>query len=126
MNNNEIIISGQNLELTDALKQEVYSKMEKLFKHQEKIIRLRIDLEYSPNRNHEDEFIAKGRIETEGPDMVISIASGDMYKSISELADKLDRKIRRARRLVKVKTKQVKNVDISNNIPNAEKVGARK
>lgn len=126
MNNNEIIISGQNLELTDALKQEVYSKMEKLFKHQEKIIRLRIDLEYSPNRNHEDEFIAKGRIEIEGPDMVISIASGDMYKSISELADKLDRKIRRARRLVKVKTKQVKNVDISNNIPNAEKVGARK
>ena len=126
MNNNEIIISGQNLELTDALKQEVYSKMEKLFKHQEKIIRLRIDLEYSPNRNHEDEFIAKGRIEIEGPDMVISIASGDMYKSISELADKLDRKIRRARRLVKVKTKKVKNVDISNNIPNAEKVGARK
>ncbi|MBR6389428.1 MAG: ribosome-associated translation inhibitor RaiA [Opitutales bacterium] len=126
MNNNEIIISGQNLELTDALKQEVYSKMEKLFKHQEKIIRLRIDLEYSPNRNHEDEFIAKGRIEIEGPDMVISIASGDMYKSISELADKLDRKIRRARRLVKVKTKQVKNVDISNNIPNAEKAGARK
>ena len=126
MNNNEIIISGQNLELTDALKQEVYSKMEKLFKHQEKIIRLRVDLEYSPNRNHEDEFIAKGRIEIEGPDMVISIASGDMYKSISELADKLDRKIRRARRLVKVKTKQVKNVDISNNIPNAEKVGARK
>ncbi|MBR4597759.1 MAG: ribosome-associated translation inhibitor RaiA [Opitutales bacterium] len=125
MNNNEIIISGQNLELTDALKQEVYSKMEKLFKHQEKIIRLRIDLEYSPNRNHEDEFIAKGRIEIEGPDMVISIASGDMYKSISELADKLDRKIRRARRLVKVKTKKVKNVDISNNIPNAEKVGAR-
>lgn len=126
MNNNEIIISGQNLELTDALKQEVYSKMEKLFKHQEKIIRLRIDLEYSPNRNHEDEFIAKGRIEIEGPDMVISIASGDMYKSISELADKLDRKIRRARRLVKVKTKQVKNVDISNNIPNAEKAGASK
>lgn len=125
MNNNEIIISGQNLELTDSLKQEVYSKMEKLFKHQEKIIRLRIDLEYSPNRNHEDEFIAKGRIEIEGPDMVISIASSDMYKSINELADKLDRKIRRARRLVKVKTKQVKNVDISNNIPNAVKVGAR-
>lgn len=125
MNNNEIIISGQNLELTDSLKQEVYSKMEKLFKHQEKIIRLRIDLEYSPNRNHEDEFIAKGRIEIEGPDMVISIASSDMYKSINELADKLDRKIRRARRLVKVKTKQVKNVDISNNIPNAVKAGVR-
>lgn len=122
MNNNEIIISGQNLELTDALKAEVHTKMEKLFKHQERIIRLRVDLEYSPNRHHEDEFIAKGRIEINGPDMVISIATNDMYKSIDELAEKLDRKIRRARRLEKVKTKQVKNVDISNNIPNAEKV----
>lgn len=122
MNNNEIIISGQNLELTDALKAEVETKMEKLFKHQERIIRLRVDLEYAPNRHHQNEFIAKGRIEINGPDMVISIASDDMYKSIDELSEKLDRKIRRARRLEKVKSKQVKNVDISNNIPNAEKV----
>ena len=122
MNNNEIIISGQNLELTEALKAEVHTKMEKLFKHQERIVRLRVDLEYNPNRHHDKEFIAKGRIEINGPDMVISIASNDMYKSIDELAEKLDRKIRRARRLEKVKTKQVKNVDISDNIPNAEKV----
>lgn len=118
---NDIIISGNNLELTDSLKQEVYNKMSKLFEHQEKIVRLRIDLEYNPNRHKQDEFIAKGRIEINGPDMVISVASDDMYKSINELAEKLGRKIRRARRLEKVKTKQVKNVDISNNIPNANK-----
>ncbi|MBO6102007.1 MAG: ribosome-associated translation inhibitor RaiA [Opitutales bacterium] len=117
----DIIISGNNLELTDALKQEVYSKMEKLFEHQEKIVRLRIDLEYNPNRHKQDEFVAKGRIEINGPDMVVSAASDDMYKSINELAEKLGRKIRRARRLEKVKTKQVKNVDISDNIPNATK-----
>lgn len=124
MNNNEIIISGRNLELTEALKQEVIAKMDKLFKHQERIIRLRVDLEYSPNRHHQDEFIAKGRIEIDGPDMVTTAASDDMYKSIDELSDKLERKIRRDRRLEKVKTKQIKNVDISNNIPNAEKVRA--
>ena len=117
----DIIISGNNLELTDALKQEVYSEMEKLFEHQEKIVRLRIDLEYNPNRHKQDEFVAKGRIEINGPDMVVSAASDDMYKSINELAEKLGRKIRRARRLEKVKTKQVKNVDISDNIPNATK-----
>ena len=117
----DIIISGNNLELTDALKQEVYSKMEKLFEHQEKIVRLRIDLEYNPNRHKQDEFVAKGRIEINGPDMIVSAASDDMYKSINELAEKLGRKIRRARRLEKVKTKQVKNVDISDNIPNATK-----
>ena len=124
MNNNEIIISGRNLELTEALKQEVIAKMDKLFKHQERIIRLRVDLEYSPNRHHQDEFIAKGRIEIDGPDMVTTASSDDMYKSIDELSDKLERKIRRDRRLEKVKTKQIKNVDISNNIPNAEKVRA--
>lgn len=124
MNNNEIIISGRNLELTEALKQEVIAKMDKLFKHQERIIRLRVDLEYSPNRHHQDEFIAKGRIEINGPDMVTTAASDDMYKSIDELSEKLERKIRRDRRLEKVKTKQIKNVDISNNIPNAEKVRA--
>ncbi len=122
MNNNEIIISGRNLELTEALKQEVIAKMDKLFKHQERIIRLRVDLEYSPNRHHQNEFIAKGRIEIDGPDMVTTAASDDMYKSIDELSDKLERKIRRDRRLEKVKTKQIKNVDISNNIPNADKV----
>lgn len=118
---NEIIISGNNLELTDSLKQDVYSKMEKLFDHQEKIVRLRIDLEYKSNRHKENEFIAKGRIEINGPDMIVSVASDDMYKSINELAVKLERKIRRARRLEKVKTKQVKNVDISDSIPNATK-----
>lgn len=122
MNNNEIIISGRNLELTEALKQEVIAKMDKLFKHQERIIRLRVDLEYSPNRHHQDEFIAKGRIEINGPDMVTTAASDDMYKSIDELSEKLERKIRRDRRLEKVKTKQIKNVDISNNIPNTDKV----
>ncbi len=122
MNKNEIIISGQNLELTEALKSEVYAKMDKLFKHQERIVRLRVDLAYSPNRHHENEFVAKGHIEIVGPDMIITVATDDMYKSIDELAEKLDRKIRRARRLEKVKTKQVKNVDISDNIPNAEKV----
>ena len=122
MNNNEIVISGRNLELTEALKQEVIAKMDKLFKHQERIIRLRVDLEYSPNRHHQNEFIAKGRIEIDGPDMVTTAASDDMYKSIDELSDKLERKIRRDRRLEKVKTKQIKNVDISNNIPNADKV----
>lgn len=124
MNNNEIIISGRNLELTEALKQEVVAKMEKLFKHQERIIRLRVDLEYSPNKHHDEEFVAKGRIEIDGPDMITTAASDDMYKSIDILSEKLERKIRRDRRLEKVKTKQVKNVDISNNIPNADKVRA--
>ena len=121
MNNNEIIISGNNLELTQALKDDVINKMSKIFTHEDKIIRLRIDLEYSPNKRKENEFIAKGRIEINGPDMIVSAQSNDMYKSIDELAVMLARKIRRRHRLSRIKRDTVQNIDIPAAIPKSEK-----
>lgn len=105
MSDNEIIISGQNLELTEALKASVTNKMQKLFMHDERIIRLRVELAYQPNKHHHNEFTAKGRLEIQGPDMVVSVASDDMYKSIDELLVKLARKIRRRHRLERIKRK---------------------
>lgn len=105
MSDNEIIISGQNLELTEALKASVTNKMQKLFVHDERIIRLRVELAYQPNKHHHNEFTAKGRLEIQGPDMVVSVASDDMYKSIDELLVKLARKIRRRHRLERIKRK---------------------
>ena len=102
---NEIIISGQNLELTDSLKECVQSKMAKLFTHDDRIVRLRVELSYKPNKSHSKEFWAKGHIEIQGPDMIITVASDDMYKSIDELIVKLARKIRRRHRLERVKRK---------------------
>ncbi|MBE6414631.1 MAG: ribosome-associated translation inhibitor RaiA [Verrucomicrobiaceae bacterium] len=102
---NEIIISGQNMELTESLKASVQSKMAKLFTHDDRIIRLRIELSYKPNKSHHNEFWAKGHIEIQGPDMIITVASDDMYKSIDELIVKLARKIRRRHRLERIKRK---------------------
>ena len=119
--NNKIIISGNNLELTEALKADVITKAEKLFNHDDSIIRLRVELEYRPNKHHQGEFIAKGMIEIHGPDMIVSAASDDMYKSIDEMVIKLTRKLRRSHRLTKVKTKQRHDVDIPAVIPNMEK-----
>ena len=105
MSDNEIIMSGQNLDLTDALKESVTSKMQKLFVHDERIIRLRVELAYKPNKHHHNEFSAKGHLEIQGPDMIVSVASDDMYKSIDELLVKLARKIRRRHRLERIKRK---------------------
>ncbi len=102
---NEIIISGQNLDLTESLKESVRNKMSKLFTHDDRIIRLRVELSYQPNKHHHNEFWAKGRIEIQGPDMIITVASDDMYKSIDELIVKLARKIRRRHRLERIKRK---------------------
>ena len=89
----DIIISGVHLDLTDALKQIVQEKAEKLFRHDEKIIRVRFDLEHATAKDPLTEFIAKGRIEIQGPDIVASAVSNDLYKSIDLLIQKLDRQI---------------------------------
>lgn len=117
MNNHEIILSGINMDLTEAIKSTVHEKMEKLFKHEERIIRLRVELEYHQNRSHQGDFVAKGHIEINGPTMVISVATDNLYKSIDELTDKLDRKLRRRARMHKVRRHKMKPVDIPAVLP---------
>ena len=52
----DIIISGLNMELTEAIKNVVHEKVEKLFEHDDQIIRMRIELEYDPHpKTHEKE-----------------------------------------------------------------------
>jgi putative sigma-54 modulation protein len=104
---NNLILSGLHLSLTEGHKDVVSTKMEKIFKHEEKIIRARIELERSTrSSSHENEFIAKGHIELKGTTITISSESDNIYKSIDDLIEKLDRGLRRRSRLKKVKRKQ--------------------
>lgn len=89
----DIIISGIHLELTDAIKQIVNEKAEKLFRRDESIIRLRFDLEHVTSKDPSQEFVAKGHIEVKGPDIIASAISEDLYKSIDLLIQKLDRQL---------------------------------
>jgi putative sigma-54 modulation protein len=89
----DIIISGVHLELTDALKQIIFEKAQKLFRHEGRIIRLRFELEHATVKDPSQEFIAKGRIEIQGPDIIASAISDDLYKSVDLLIQKLDRQI---------------------------------
>lgn len=117
MNNHELIISGRHLELTDSLKSFVREKMDKLFRHEERIVRIRVELEADKLQTKEMVFRAKGIIEITGPDMVASEASDDMYKSIDLLVNKLDRMIRRRSRLKKVKRNHPHSVEIPSALP---------
>ena len=104
---NNLILSGLHLSLTDAHKEVVSAKMDKIFKHEEKIIRTRIELERSSkSSSHENEFVAKGHLELKGTTITISSASDNIFKSIDDLVEKLDRGLRRRSRLKKVKRKQ--------------------
>ncbi|HEY0946044.1 MAG TPA: ribosome-associated translation inhibitor RaiA [Opitutaceae bacterium] len=91
----KLIVSGIHLELTDALKNAIRDKVARLLRHEPRIVRIRIDLEYDKNKAVGAQFIAKGHIEIGGPDILASVASDDAYKSIDLLVDKLDAALRR-------------------------------
>lgn len=120
MKQHDVIISGHNMDLTEAIKSMVHEKAEKLFEHEDQIIRMRVELEYDTHQtSHQKEFIAKGQLEVRGNDHFASAATNDLYKSIDDLVQKLDRMLRRRSRLKKVKRKDTHLVDIPADIPKA-------
>lgn len=89
-----LVIRGVHLWLTAALKSAIASKAERLFRHAPRIIRVRIDLDRE-HRNGAPLFVAKGRVELHGPDLLASVISSDGYKSVDGLIGRLDRMLRR-------------------------------
>ena len=94
----KIIVSGIHVSLTEALKEAAMSKASRLLRHNDRILRIRLDIEHDKTRSVEEEYVAKGHIEIGGPDLVASAASEDAYKSLDLLMDKLDKLVRRRHR----------------------------
>lgn len=102
-NHHELIVSGIHLELTPSLKTFVQEKAERLFRHEERIVRIRVELECDPKETVGTRFKAKGHIAIHGPDMNATVEADECHKAVSLLVDKLDRMLRRRSRLFKVK-----------------------
>ena len=119
MKDRDIIITGLHLELTDAIKSMVHEKLDKLFRHDGSILRIRVELEHRKHKSQEAAFVAKGHIEIHGPDLVVSAATDDLYKSVDELVEKLDRKLRRKHRVDRVKRKDTHPIDLAVALPKA-------
>lgn len=90
----EVIVSGIHLDLTPSLKAFVQEKMERLFRHEVRIVRIRVELECDAKQLPDQRFTAKGHVEIQGPDKNASVVADDCYKSIDLLVDKLDRMIK--------------------------------
>lgn len=90
-----ILVRGIHLDLTPALQQAAREKAEHLLGHAARIDRIRIDLKLDKTRNIQSRFIAKGRLEIQGADLLSSAESEDAYKSLDLLVAKLDELLRR-------------------------------
>ncbi|GBL28022.1 MAG: ribosome-associated translation inhibitor RaiA [Opitutales bacterium] len=112
MSNAPVVVTGVHMDLTDALKDTVCAKVERLMRHNPRIIRVHVELVYNRSRDHSREFAAQIRLELAGPDIVVREESEDLYKSIDILIDKVDRQLRRRHRLEKEKRNHPKPTDL--------------
>ncbi len=118
-NNHELIVSGIHLDLTPSLKTYVQEKAERLFRHEERIVRLRVELECDRSNTSGVQFTAKGHIQIHGPDMNASVQADECHKAVSLLVDKLDRMLQRRHQLHRVKRNHPHAVDLNVEIPKA-------
>lgn len=115
----KVILRGVHLELTDAMKAIMNDKAARLLRHEPRIDRIRIDVELDKTKTAKDHFIAHGRIEIAGPDIVASADSEDAYKSVDLLADKLDGLLRKRHSTLKEKRHHPHAVDLDVSLPKA-------
>lgn len=99
----ELIVSGIHLDLTPSLKTFVQEKTERLFRHEERIVRIRIELECDSKQSVANRFSAKGHISILGPNLNATVSADECHKAVSLLVDKLDRMLHRRAHLKKTR-----------------------
>ncbi|MAM89288.1 ribosome hibernation-promoting factor, HPF/YfiA family [Allohahella sp. A8] len=92
----QLNITGQNIDLTDALKSHVEAKFNKLQRHVDSISNVQVTLAVEKQRQ-----MAEATLHMSGSDVHANAEDVDMYTAIDQLADKLDRQV------LKQKEKQV-------------------
>ena len=86
----EVIVTGIHLDLTQSLKAYVLEKVERLYRHEAHIVRIRVELECDRKHDHAHKFVAKVHVELRGPNINCTVESEEMHKSIDLLIDKVD------------------------------------
>jgi putative sigma-54 modulation protein len=84
----QIMISGHHLEITEALRDYVNTKLERLNNHHDRITTTHVILSV-------DKLIQKAEatVHVSGKDLFADATSEDLYAAIDSLADKLDRQL---------------------------------
>jgi putative sigma-54 modulation protein len=118
-NHHELIVSGIHLELTPSLKTFVREKAERLFRHEERIVRIRVELECDPKETVATRFKAKGHVVIQGPEMNAVVEADECHKAISMLVDKLDRMLARRHQLNRVKRNHPHPIELTDALPKA-------
>lgn len=84
-------ISGHHLEVTDALRSYVSTKIPRLERHFDQIGSVNVTL----TLDHDYQHKAEANLHVKGSDLFAHAAEDNMYKAIDLLVDRLDRQLRK-------------------------------
>lgn len=85
-----ISISGQHLDVSDALRTHVEERLEKVVRHFDHLTDTRVVLQIERNRHK-----AEANLNARGVRIHAHAEAGDMYTAIDSMTDKLDRQVLR-------------------------------
>ncbi|WP_427338090.1 ribosome hibernation-promoting factor, HPF/YfiA family [Caloranaerobacter sp. DY30410] len=108
----KIIVSGKNIEVTNALRDVVEKKMEKLDKYFHKDVEVHVTMNVEKNRH-----IIEVTIPFEGGIIRAEEENSDMYTSIDKVIDVLERQIRKHKTKLQKRNRNGKTIRFENIIP---------
>lgn len=90
-----LTISGHHLEVTPALRTYVTSKLDRISRHFDQVVDVKVLLTVDNHKEKEMRQRAECNIHVKGRDLFAECAHEDLYAAVDELADKLDRQVLR-------------------------------
>ena len=88
-----LTISGHHLEVTPALRSYVTDKLDRITRHFDQVVDVRVLLSIENQTEKEGRQKAECNIHVKGSDMFAESANADLYAAVDDLVDKLDRQV---------------------------------
>ena len=90
-----LTISGHHLEVTPALRSYVTEKLDRIMRHFDQVVDVKVLLTVEKQKEKERRQRAECNIHVKGNDMFAQSSHQDLYAAVDDLVDKLDRQVGR-------------------------------
>lgn len=94
-------ISGHHLEVTPALRGYVTSKLERITRHFDQVVDVKVLLTVDNMKEKDSRQRAECNVHVKGRDIFAESSHADLYAAVDELTDKLDRQVARHKTKIK-------------------------
>ncbi|MEO8248895.1 MAG: ribosome-associated translation inhibitor RaiA [Burkholderiales bacterium] len=88
-----LTISGHHLEVTPALRSYVIAKLDRITRHFDQVLDVKVLLTVEKLRDKDSRQRAECNIHVKGNDMFAEASHADLYAAVDDLVDKLDRQV---------------------------------